>query len=102
MANQADKHASTLIPVYISTHLNVEASCILWGRLVLELHLPPHIAQVWFQFWGQQKVALLASSQIIISVITPWRIHYLWSLVVEFFQLSLEVLDELFISFSHI
>ena len=39
--NPADKHSITLIPAYIHTHHTV--GTILWGRLVPEWHMLPHI-----------------------------------------------------------
>ena len=40
----ASKHFITLIQAYIPTCLSLEIDYLLWGRLVPEGHLPPHIA----------------------------------------------------------
>ena len=40
----ADKHGITLIPAYISPHLNVEADYLSWQNMILECHLLPYIA----------------------------------------------------------
>ena len=45
----------SLIPAYISTNLNVEADCLAQGRLVLEWHLLPHIAQAVFKLGVIQR-----------------------------------------------
>ena len=60
--NMAEKHGITLIPVYIRTHLNVEANYLSLGKLVPEWPLAPCMVQAVFQLWGQLEVDLLASS----------------------------------------
>ena len=60
--NLANKHGITLIQAYMHTHLNLEAYYLLRGRLVLEWHLLPCIAQVAFHLWGPSEVDLLVSS----------------------------------------
>ena len=46
----------------IPTHLNVKADHLLWGRDIIEWHLPPAIAYAVFHLWGQLEVDLLVSS----------------------------------------
>ena len=58
----ADMQGITLIPVYIHTHLGVEADWISWWKLVQEWYLFPHIACTAFWLWSQPEVDLLASS----------------------------------------
>ena len=62
MLNLSDMHDINLIPVYLPTHLNVEADYLSWRRVVLEWHLLPSRAQATFQLLGQPEVDLLASS----------------------------------------
>ena len=57
-----DKHGITLLPVYIPTHLNVEADYLFWDQLLLEWHLLPQVVQAAFHLWGLPEVDLLASS----------------------------------------
>ena len=57
-----DKHRTALIPTYIPTHLNVEASYLSQGQLLLEWHLLPHMPHAAFHLWGLPEVDLLASS----------------------------------------
>ena len=57
-----DKHDITLIPAYISTHLNVEGNYLSWDQMLLEWHLLPQVAQAAFHLWGLSEVDLLASS----------------------------------------
>ena len=58
----ADKYSITLIPIYIPTHLNVEANYLSWGRLHPGWHLFHHIAQAAFKFCGLPEMDLLALS----------------------------------------
>ena len=58
-----DKHGITLLPVYIPTHLNVEADYLSWDWLLLEWHLLPQVAETAFCLWGLPEVDLLASSR---------------------------------------
>ena len=52
--NMANKHCITLVPAYITTHLNVVEEYLVWGKLVPEWQLLlPHIAQAAFQLWSQ-------------------------------------------------
>ena len=60
--NLVDMHGITLIPAYISTHLNVEVDFLSQGRLVAEWHLLPCISQTVFKLLVQLEVDLLASS----------------------------------------
>ena len=60
--NLTDKHAITLIPAYIPTHLNVEADYLSWDGMSLEWHLLPQVAQTAFHLWDLPEVDLLASS----------------------------------------
>ena len=57
-----DKHGITLLPAYITTHLNVEADFLSQYWLLLEWHLLPQVAQAAYHFWGLPEVDLLASS----------------------------------------
>ena len=66
------KHSITLIQAYISTHLNVEADYLLWGWLLLEWHILPHIAQVALHLWSPPEVDLFASSHT-----TPCKHYYI-------------------------
>ena len=59
--NLANKHGITLIPTYMPTHLDVEASYLSWGWLVLERNLLLHMAQAALQLCGQMEVDLLGS-----------------------------------------
>ena len=62
--NLANENCITLhvITAYIPTHLSMEASYLLQGRLVPECHFLPCIDQVAFHLWGQVEMDLLASS----------------------------------------
>ena len=73
-----DKHIITLIPAYISAHLNVEANYLLWGQFFLKWHFLPHIAWVAFHLWGLPEVNLWTSSHTNVSIIISWKLHYLW------------------------
>ena len=57
-----DKHGITHIPVYVPTHLNVEANYLSWDQMLPEWHLLPQVDQTAFHLWGLPKVDLLASS----------------------------------------
>ena len=48
-------------PVYIPTHLNVEADYLSWGMLVPEWYFLPSIPQAAFELQGQLEMDLLAS-----------------------------------------
>ena len=67
--NLADKHGITLIPGYISTHLNVEAKYLV-GK-VSEWCILPNIAQLAFHLWDPLEVYLLLS-----SCINQWQLYY--------------------------
>ena len=54
-----DKYGITLLPVYIPTHLNVEADYLSQNWLLPEWHLLPQVALC---LWGLPEVDLLASS----------------------------------------
>ena len=56
-----NKHGITLIPAYISTHLNVEVDYLSQDQLLLEWHLLPQVAHATFFLWGLPEVDLLAS-----------------------------------------
>ena len=90
----------TLIPVYIPTHLNVEADYLLQGWLVPEWHLLLHRAQAGFKLWGQAELELLASSH------TNQYYHYytleIHSLWFDWFHQFLDIPGELCISSSFI
>ena len=58
-----DKHGITLLPAYISPHLNVEADFLSQDQLIPEWHLLPQVAQADFHLWGLPEVDLLASSR---------------------------------------
>ena len=75
--NQSDMHVITLIPVYISIHLNVEADYLAWGRLLPEWHLPPHIVQAIFNFGVNLRwICWHPHTPINVSIITPLKIQY--------------------------
>ena len=57
-----NKHSITLIPAYIPTYLNMEASYLSWGQLLIEWHLLPQMTHVAFHLLGLPEVDLLASS----------------------------------------
>ena len=77
--NLANSHSIALIRAHIPTYHNVEADYLLRGRLVPEWHLLPHKAQVPFNFGIYQKrICWYSHVPINVSIITPWRIHYLW------------------------
>ena len=57
-----NKHGITLLPVYIPTHLNVEAEFLSQDRMLPEWHLLPQVAQAAFRLWGLPEVDLLESS----------------------------------------
>ena len=57
-----NKHGITLLPVYIPTHLNVEADFLSRDQLLPDWHLLPQVAQAAFHLWGLPEVDLLASS----------------------------------------
>ena len=59
-----DKHGITLIPAYIPTHLNVEASYLSRDGMLLDWdwHLLHQVAQAAFHLWGHPEVDLLAFS----------------------------------------
>ena len=57
-----NKHAVTLIPAYIPTHLNVKADYLSQGCILPEWHLLPQVAQAAYQLWHLPEVDLLASS----------------------------------------
>ena len=61
--NLANKHAITLIPAYVPTHLSVKADYLLQGKLIPNWHLLLHIAQAALQHCSQIEVDLLASSR---------------------------------------
>ena len=58
-----NKHSITLIPTYITTHLNVETDYLAQGWLLLEWHLFLQMAQVAFHLWGSTRGDLLTSSE---------------------------------------
>ena len=58
----ADNHSITVIPVYIPTHLNMEANYLSQDQMLLEWHPLPQMAQAAFCLWGLPEVDLLASS----------------------------------------
>ena len=60
--NLIEKHGITLIPAYIPTHLNVEASYLFWDWMLQEWHFLPQVAHAAFHLWGLPEVDLLASS----------------------------------------
>ena len=55
MLDLANKYCITLIPVYIPTHLNMDADYLLWGRLIPDWHFVPQIAQAAFQLLGSAR-----------------------------------------------
>ena len=57
-----NKHGITLIPAYISTHLNVEADYLSQDGMLPEWHLLLQVAQAAFHLWGLPQMNLLASS----------------------------------------
>ena len=57
-----NKYGITLLPVYIPTHLNVEADFLSWDWMLPEWHLLPQVVQAAFHLWGLPEVDLLASS----------------------------------------
>ena len=74
-----DKHGITLVPAYIPTYLNVEASYLAWDHMLSEWHLLPQVAQAAFHLWDLQRWTcwhLLIPLNA--SIITPWNLHYLW------------------------
>ena len=62
LADKHVKHGVTLIPIYIPTHLNVEAKYPSQGWLIPEWHVLPCIAQAAFNLWCHPEGDLLASS----------------------------------------
>ena len=66
-----NKHGITLIPAYIPTHHKVEAYYLSWDQLLLEWHLLPQVAHAAFclcwTYW-----------HLLVPLITPWKLHYLW------------------------
>ena len=60
--NLANMPSITFIPVYIPTHLNVEANYLSLDQLVPKWHLIPHVVQVAYHLWDQLEMNLLASS----------------------------------------
>ena len=50
-----DKHRITLNPVYIPTHLNVEADYLSQDQMLLKWHLLPQVAQAVFTFGAFQR-----------------------------------------------
>ena len=95
-----DKHGITLIPAYISTHLNVEAAYLSQHWLLPEWHLLPQVDQAVFLLWDLLGVDLLASSH---STLCQ---HYYtlessttsWDLGVECLQPFLDISGKLHIS----
>ena len=57
-----NKHGITLLPAYISTHLNVEADYLSQDWVLSEWHLVLQVAQAAFHLWGLPEVDLLVSS----------------------------------------
>ena len=97
-----DKHNISLIPTYIPSHLNVEASYLSWGHLLPEWQLLPHIANMAFNLWGLSEVDLLVYSdstlcQHYYSLETPLPPG---GLGVECFQLLLDISGKLCVSSS--
>ena len=66
-----DKHGITLLPAYIPTHLNVEASYQSQDQMLLEWHFLPQVAEAAFHLWGLPEVDLLVSSRS-----TQWHHYY--------------------------
>ena len=60
--NLTKKNSITLIPAYISTHLNVEADFLSQDWMLPEWHLLPKVTQAAFHLWDPPQVDLLASS----------------------------------------
>ena len=99
--NLADKHSITLIPVYILTHLIVEANYLSQGKLVPEWHFLLHKQLSSFRI-NQGWIFWLPHIPISVSFITLWTTIASRSYGVECLQPSMEVSGELCISSSHV
>ena len=77
--NLSNKQGITLMPAYVPTHLSVKADYLSWRRLVPEWWLPSHISQTVFQFGVNLRwICWHPNVPINVSIIEPWKIHYLW------------------------
>ena len=97
-----DKCSITFIPVYIPTHLNVEANYLLWGWWLLEWHFLSQTAQAASCLWGLPEMDIMASSHT-----TQYKCYYTLEtpcpsggLRVECLQPSLDVSGKLYVSSS--
>ena len=70
-----DNHGITLIPVYIPTHLNVEADYLSQDQMVPEWHLLPWVAEGAFHLWGLTEVDCWhLFVPLNTSIITSWNL----------------------------
>ena len=79
--NLTNKHSITLIPAYMHTHLNVQASHLSQERLALEWHFFLAYLEWHLCFWViQSQICWHSHVPINGSITIPWRISYLQEL----------------------
>ena len=92
----SDKYSINLVTAYIPTHLYVEANYLSWGQLLQEWHLPLRWPKQLLPFGVYQRwICWHPPMPLNVSIITPWKHHYIWGCWGECLQPSSDVSGKL-------